>query len=92
MNYVQTLKASFKPELEEALGEKTVAEWRTLFDAAGVPNGPVNTLSTAVQELQLAARGMLCETAEGIKLVSTPFNISGFQKNKPWMMQPLSKL
>ena len=79
--------AEFKSELEDALQAKTVAEWSKLFDANGVPNGAVNTLAGAVEEEQLAARGMLEDTRgegelSGIKVIASPINISGFEKNR----------
>jgi crotonobetainyl-CoA:carnitine CoA-transferase CaiB-like acyl-CoA transferase len=54
------------PELVElmngVLGQRTRAEWIGVFDAAGVPVGPVNTVGEALEHAQTRARGMVVET------------------------------
>eukprot|EP00037_Helgoeca_nana_P019392 m.189051 g.189051 ORF g.189051 m.189051 type:complete len:385 (-) comp24845_c0_seq1:117-1271(-) len=81
----------FKPALEEALSTRTVAEWVDRFAAAGVPCGAVNTLAQALREPQLHARNMISEIGgessssfHGIKTMSSPINISGYDPEVVW--------
>jgi len=45
--------------MSEVLVRKSRAEWLTLFDAAGVPAGPVNSVGEALEHPQTLARGMV---------------------------------
>ncbi len=45
--------------LEAKLWRRTVAEWLTIFDEAGVPAAPVNTVADVINDPVLAERGML---------------------------------
>ncbi|MBI3965661.1 MAG: CoA transferase [Chloroflexi bacterium] len=46
-------------ELERILAERTTAEWATILDEAGIPNGPVLTVSQLVQHPLTLAREMM---------------------------------
>ena len=48
--------------MNDVIARKTKAEWIAAFDAAGVPVGPVNTISEALADPQTLARGMVVET------------------------------
>lgn len=48
--------------LEQALSERSSAEWLERLGAAGVPVAPVNTVAAAFAEPQTAARGLIVET------------------------------
>ena len=54
------------PELVEAiesvLAANTTAHWVEVFDAAGVPAGPVHSIGEALEHPQVAAREMVVET------------------------------
>ncbi len=45
--------------LQGILAERGTADWLALFEEAGVPAGPVNTVAQALDNPQAAARGML---------------------------------
>jgi crotonobetainyl-CoA:carnitine CoA-transferase CaiB-like acyl-CoA transferase len=45
----------------DVLRTRTRAEWTTVFDAAGVPVGPVHTIGEALSHPQVEARGMVVE-------------------------------
>ena len=50
------------PLLAAQFRTQPAAHWLALFDAAGVPAGPVNTVSQALSDPQVRARGMVIET------------------------------
>jgi crotonobetainyl-CoA:carnitine CoA-transferase CaiB-like acyl-CoA transferase len=50
------------PILEEIFASRTEEEWLRLLRAAGVPCGPVNTVSQALTDDHTIARGMVVET------------------------------
>jgi crotonobetainyl-CoA:carnitine CoA-transferase CaiB-like acyl-CoA transferase len=50
------------PILEEIFASRTEEEWLRLLRAAGVPCGPVNTVSQALADDHTIARGMVVET------------------------------
>ena len=47
----------------QALRNRTLAECQALFDAAGVPASPINTLAQVFADPQVIARGMVREVA-----------------------------
>lgn len=55
-NYVE-----LRPILAEKMMEKTAEEWQTIFDEAGIPNGPINTVDKIVRNEQILARNMIVE-------------------------------
>ncbi len=68
---------------EEELLKKEKAEWKEQFDAAGVPNGPINTVAEMFDDSQIKARDMVVEmehpliddltvTGSPLKLSKTP--------------------
>jgi crotonobetainyl-CoA:carnitine CoA-transferase CaiB-like acyl-CoA transferase len=66
--------------LQEVFSKKTTAEWVTLLEAAGVPNGPINNIAQVFAEPQVKARGVRLEltNASGVKvpLVASPMRFS----------------
>jgi crotonobetainyl-CoA:carnitine CoA-transferase CaiB-like acyl-CoA transferase len=54
--------AELVPILEEIFASRTEEEWLRLLRAAGVPCGPVNTVSEALTDDHTIARGMVVET------------------------------
>jgi len=50
------------PMLDAVFATRTALDWLTELRAAGVPCGPVNTVSEALADAQTYARGMIVET------------------------------
>ncbi len=53
--------AILEPILNEALMQRTTAEWIEEFDRIGLPCGPLNNIAQAVAQPQVRARDMLVE-------------------------------
>lgn len=53
--------AELEPMLNEALAQRTTAEWLAEFDPIGLPCGPLNNIPQAVAQPQVRARDMLVE-------------------------------
>ena len=53
--------AALKGDIEQALAEKTAAQWIGIFKRAGVPCGPLYDVSQLMNDPQIAARDMLVE-------------------------------
>src|SRR5690606_38743036 len=51
------------PLIEARLRERTRAEWIALFEAEGIPAGPVQGLDEVFRDPQVSAREMLVEVA-----------------------------
>jgi CoA:oxalate CoA-transferase len=72
-----------KTLLEEAMAAKSTDEWWRLFNAAGVPAGPVYSVPQALEHPQIAERGMIGSFADApgvgrdIRLVRTGFKVNG---------------
>ena len=71
--------ARLEPELIAALATRTRAEWLSALDAAGVPAGPINSISDAVEDPQVVARGMIRCTGTG-RFASQPIRFSTYQR------------
>ena len=72
--------ASLRPLLAELMLTKTAEEWQEAFDAAGIPNGPINTIDKVVANQQVLAREMIVEvdhpTAGITKMPGVPTKLS----------------
>jgi CoA:oxalate CoA-transferase len=77
---------ALKAALEASLTRHPAAHWMKLFDAAGIPAGPINNVAQAVALPQAAARNMLVTVddpqAGRMKLVGNPIKVSGFADPK----------
>ncbi len=66
--------------LNQIFEKRTTAAWVTLLDAAGVANGPINTIAQVFAEPQVIARGMHIElphaVAGKVSLVASPMKFS----------------
>jgi len=47
--------------MNAVLRTRTRAQWMAVFDAAGVPSGPVHSIGEALEHPQTRARGMVVE-------------------------------
>jgi crotonobetainyl-CoA:carnitine CoA-transferase CaiB-like acyl-CoA transferase len=72
--------ADLEPVLNDALRQKTTAEWLREFDAIGLPCGPLNNIQQAAEQPQVRAREMLVDVAHpdgiSLKIADTPVNLS----------------
>jgi CoA:oxalate CoA-transferase len=72
--------AELEPMLNEALRQKTTAQWLTEFDAIGLPCGPLNDIPTAAAHPQVQARKMLREVQHpsgvSLTITDTPIRLS----------------
>ncbi len=72
-----------KAELERAMTAKSADEWWALFNAAGVPAGPVYSVPQALEHPQIAARGMVATYPDApgvgrdIRIVRTGIKLDG---------------
>ncbi len=68
------------PILQELFLELETEEWLSKLRAAGIPCGPINTVSQVYSDVQLQARGFIWEcdhpTAGKIKLSGSPMHFS----------------
>ena len=73
---------ALKTELESVLKTNTTAHWIAVLDKAGVPAGPINNVSQAIEHRQAAARNMIVTVDDPVagpmKLVGNPIKLSGF--------------
>ena len=53
--------AELRPLLAEKFLTKSAEEWQAIFDAAGIPSGPINTVDKVVANEQVVAREMILE-------------------------------
>ncbi|RYI03061.1 MAG: CoA transferase, partial [Acetobacteraceae bacterium] len=64
----------------QALRNRTLAECQALFDAAGVPASPINTLAQVFADPQVIARGMVREVARPdgppVRVIANPIRMS----------------
>ncbi|HEU0003171.1 MAG TPA: CoA transferase [Ktedonobacteraceae bacterium] len=79
-----SLRLSHREELISILQaiflERDTADWLASLREAGIPSSPINTVSEALRDEQLAARGLIWEcdhpTAGNIRLVGSPMHFS----------------
>jgi CoA:oxalate CoA-transferase len=68
-----------EPILNQALRQKTTAEWLLEFDAIGLPCGPLNDIPHAAQQPQVKAREMLVDVEHrdgfSLKIANTPVKL-----------------
>ncbi len=50
---------ALRPYLATAFHQKTTTAWRDVLDAAGVPNGPINSVDKVLEDPQVLAREMI---------------------------------
>ena len=67
--------------LDEVFAQRTLAEWRTVLDAAGLTFGVVGTVAEIVDDPQALANGFLRPLGEtGMLTGDSPFSVSGAEK------------
>src|SRR5262249_39933698 len=73
-------RADLTKLLSDIIVERATREWVEALEAAGVPNGPINTIEQVFQEPQAVARGLRIELdhplAGKVSLVRSPMRFS----------------
>jgi crotonobetainyl-CoA:carnitine CoA-transferase CaiB-like acyl-CoA transferase len=62
--------------VSDCIREKPAAHWLDQLEKAGIPAGPINTITQALTDVQAQHRGMV-RTLAGIPLVGAPVRIDG---------------
>jgi crotonobetainyl-CoA:carnitine CoA-transferase CaiB-like acyl-CoA transferase len=62
--------------VSEAIRGKPAAVWLDQLEAAGIPAGPINTISQALSDVQVQHRQMV-RTLAGVPLVGSPVRLGG---------------
>jgi crotonobetainyl-CoA:carnitine CoA-transferase CaiB-like acyl-CoA transferase len=62
--------------VSEAIARKPAAEWLKQLDGAGIPAGPINSVSQALADVQAQHRQMV-RTIAGVPLVGSPVRLDG---------------
>ncbi|WP_205481008.1 CaiB/BaiF CoA transferase family protein [Sphingomonas arenae] len=69
-------RADLIPLIEQRLKERPAADWFAELDAAGIPAGPINTISQALADPQAAYREMV-QHLNSFRLVGSPLRLDG---------------
>jgi len=77
--------------IETILRRHGAAHWLALFEAAGVPAGPINTVAEALAHPQVGPRHMLVE-AGGVRMIGNPVKIEPFAANDDGVRSPAPPL
>ena len=62
--------------VSECIRQKPADEWFELLEAAGIPAGPINTISQALADVQAQHRQMV-RTMAGMSVMGSPVRIDG---------------
>lgn len=69
-----------RPMIADRMKEKSAKDWETLFNDAGVPNGPINYIDQVMADEQVLARDMIVEvdhpTAGKLKMPGVAIKMS----------------
>jgi len=73
-------RAELVPILADIFATRKRAEWAELLEAAGIPNGPINTLDQVIADAQTEALGIIQQKAGGeLGLVGLPLSFDGIR-------------
>jgi formyl-CoA transferase len=64
------------PMIAEIIAARPAADWLEELEAAGIPAGPINTVSQALADPQAVHRGMR-RTIDGVPMVGSPIRMDG---------------
>jgi len=62
-------------EMAQLFATEPVSHWLTVFEAAGVPAAPINSIGQALRNPLVKARGMVVEIG-GVPVLGSPLNLS----------------
>jgi len=75
------------PMIAEIIAKRPAAEWLQQLEAAGIPAGPINTISQALADPQAAHRGARLSAGGGalgeVPMVGSPFRLDGERTDAP---------
>jgi formyl-CoA transferase len=63
-------------QVSECIRHKPAAEWLEKLEAAGIPAGPINSVTQALSDVQAQHRAMV-RTIAGMPLVGSPVRLDG---------------
>ena len=73
-------RAELVPILADIFATRKRSEWAELLEAAGIPNGPINTLDQVIADAQTEALGIIQQKAGGeLGLVGLPLSFDGIR-------------
>ena len=77
-----TNAAVLKEEMEAALAARSRDQWFRIFDEAGIPCGPINSIRDVADDVQVNQRNMIVETEDAVagtvKMSGSPIKMSEF--------------
>jgi formyl-CoA transferase len=62
--------------VSQTIASKPAAEWLVQLEAAGIPAGPINTITQALSDTQAQHRAVV-RTIAGVPLVGSPVRLNG---------------
>jgi CoA:oxalate CoA-transferase len=69
-------------EINAALGSRTIDEWLTILDNAGVPSGAINTIDKVLNDPHVRSRNMVVTASNpehgSLLMAGNPIKLSGF--------------
>jgi crotonobetainyl-CoA:carnitine CoA-transferase CaiB-like acyl-CoA transferase len=75
------------PMIAEIIAKRPAAEWLDQLEAAGIPAGPINTISQALADPQAVHRGARLSVGGGslgeVPMVGSPFRLDGERTDAP---------
>ena len=75
---------ALKVEIENALRQRSRAEWLSVLAGAGVPCGPINDVAEVMADPQVAARNMVIQVRDDvageISMPGNPIKLSAFEE------------
>ena len=80
-------RAGLVPMIADIIATKPAAEWLGLLEQAGIPAGPINTISQALADPQSVHRGARINVGGGalgeVPMVGSPIRIDGERSDAP---------
>ncbi|MGH7062129.1 MAG: CoA transferase, partial [Stellaceae bacterium] len=77
------------PILEDVFAAEPIAAWAARLDAAGIPNGPIQSVDQVVADPQTLALGIIQKWSSGLSLVGLPLS---FDSARPPFAKPAPAL
>ncbi len=82
-------RQSLIPILENIFAAEPIATWASRLDAAGIPNGPMQTVDQVVADAQTAALGLIQRLS--VNSPSRPLSLVGLPLSFDGIRQPFAK-